>query len=67
MFKLLVGYSCFDILNMTLRPVCCRVLMNGPVKEGTTTYASGDGSGSNYNTLRDLEKSRKLKNVLYTY
>lgn len=66
-FKLLVGYSCFDILDVTLRPVCCRVLMNGSAKEGATTYASGDGSGSNYNTLRDSGKPRKLKNLLYTY
>lgn len=34
-------------------------------KEGATTYASGDGSGSNYNTLRGLESLESSK-TLYT-
>jgi len=46
--------------------LCAAVYYNGPfLKEGATTYASGDDSGSNYNTLTGLESLESSK-TLYT-
>lgn len=70
MFKLLVGYPCLDILNVTpfvtLRPVCCCVLMNGPAKERGHHIRKRRWFWVKLQYLERLGKPRKHKNALYT-